>query len=449
MADSKISDLTALTSSASDDILPIVDTSATATKKMTIENMFKSIPVSVGVNESTPLAKLHVVRDAVNHSTQSSLAPIFVEDDTRPGIFISGNLNNIGIIQFGDNSAINSGEIFYAHSDDKFSFRAAGTVQATLSDGVFAPETDSDVDLGTTSLRFKDTFVDTLTTTGNVTVGGDLSVTGDIDFTEAAITNVTSIGLDSIFGDGDADTSITFSGSNVITFKANNANQITMTDGAMSPVTDSDVDLGTTSLRYKDAFVDSITVTGEIDGASLDIEGNADINGTTNLDVVDIDGAVDMATTLTLGGNADFNGDLDVDGTTNLDVVDIDGAVDMASTLTVAEAINGALKRWTVKTSAYTAVAGDRLLADTATTAAFTITLPSAPAVGDEIHILDSAANFDSANLTVARNGKKIQGLTADLTLTTENTGIGLVFMSDTYGWRVLVDAYAVDTTEL
>jgi len=278
MADSKISDLTALTSSASDDILPIVDTSATATKKMTIENMFKSIPVSVGVNEGTPLAMLHVVRDAVNHSTQSSLAPIFVEDDTRPGIFISGNLNNIGIIQFGDNSAINSGEIFYDHSADKFSFRCAGTVQATLADGVFAPETDSDVDLGTTSLRFKDTFVDTITTT---------------------------------------------------------------------------------------------------------------------------------------------------------------------------EAINGALKRWTVKTSAYTAVAGDRLLADTATTAAFTITLPSSPAVGDEIHILDSAANFDSANLTVARNGKKIQGLTADLTLTTENTGIGLVFMSDTYGWRVLVDAYAVDTTEL
>tara|TARA_R100000900_G_scaffold16430_1_gene14244 strand:+ start:381 stop:1217 length:837 start_codon:yes stop_codon:yes gene_type:complete len=278
MADSKISALTALESNASDDVLAIVDTSATATKKVTVENIFKGIPVSVGVNESTPLAKLHVVRDAVNHSTQSSLAPIYVEDDTRPGIFISGNLNNIGIIQFGDNSAINSGEIFYDHSADKFSLRCAGTVQATLADGVFAPETDSDVDLGTTSLRFKDTFVDTITTT---------------------------------------------------------------------------------------------------------------------------------------------------------------------------EAINGALKRWTVKTSAYTAVAGDRLLADTATTAAFTITLPSSPSVGDEIHILDSAANFDSANLTVGRNGKKIQGLTADLTLTTENTGIGLVFMSDTYGWRVLVDAYAVDTTEL
>jgi len=69
------------------------------------------------------------------------------------------------------------------------------------------------------------------------------------------------------------------------------------------------------------------------------VGGDLDVDGTTNLDVVDIDGAVDMATTLTLGGNADFNGDLDVDGTTNLDVVDIDGAVDMASTLAMGDHI--------------------------------------------------------------------------------------------------------------
>ena len=54
-----------------------------------------------------------------------------------------------------------------------------------------------------------------------------------------------------------------------------------------------------------------------------------------NLDVVDIDGAVDIATTLAVAGNVDFNGDLDVDGTTNLDVVDIDGAVQADGTITV------------------------------------------------------------------------------------------------------------------
>ena len=96
-----------------------------------------------------------------------------------------------------------------------------------------------------------------------------------------------------------------------------------------------DVD-GTTNL-------DAVDIDGAVDMASsltlagnADFNGNLDVDGTSNLDAVDIDGAVDMASTLTLAGNADFNGDLDVDGTTNLDAVDIDGAVDMASTLTLA-----------------------------------------------------------------------------------------------------------------
>jgi len=85
----------------------------------------------------------------------------------------------------------------------------------------------------------------------------------------------------------------------------------------------------------------SLSSAGVLTAVELDISGNVDVDGTTNLDVVDIDGAVDMATTLTLAGNADFNGDLDVDGTTNLDVVDIDGAVDMASTLGVSGVLTG------------------------------------------------------------------------------------------------------------
>ncbi len=345
MADSKISDLTALTSSASDDVLPIVDTSATATKKMTIENIFKEIPVSVGINEGTPLAKLHVVRDAINHSTQSSLAPIFVEDDTRPGIFISGNLNNIGIIQFGDNSSINAGEIFYDHSADKFSLRCAGTVQATLADGVLAPETDSDVDLGTTSLRFKDTFVD------------------------------------------------------------------------------------------------SITVTGEVDAASLDISGNADIDGTLETDALSING------TAVTSNAAELN---ILDGKSFVDEDDMasNSATAIASQQSIKAYVDSVKIYELTKTANYTAVAGDNILADTSG-GAFTITLPSSPVAGNTIHILDAAASFDNNNLTVARNGKKIQGATNDLTLTTENTGIGLVFYNDTYGWRILVDAYDVDPTEL
>ena len=65
----------------------------------------------------------------------------------------------------------------------------------------------------------------------------------------------------------------------------------------------------------------TITTTGEIAAGSLDISGNIDVDGTTNLDVVDIDGAVDMASTLNVTGKitADAGIDIDnfnIDGTT-------------------------------------------------------------------------------------------------------------------------------------
>ena len=64
-------------------------------------------------------------------------------------------------------------------TDNNIIFRAAGADQIKLVDGVLQPVTDSDVDLGTTGVRFKDAYIDTVTTTGDVTVGGDLTITGD------------------------------------------------------------------------------------------------------------------------------------------------------------------------------------------------------------------------------------------------------------------------------
>ena len=45
----------------------------------------------------------------------------------------------------------------------------------------------------------------------------------------------------------------------------------------------------------------NITISGELDAATLDISGNADIDGTTNLDAVDIDGAVQIDATVSVG----------------------------------------------------------------------------------------------------------------------------------------------------
>ena len=77
-----------------------------------------------------------------------------------------------------------------------------------------------------------------LTVSGNVSVGGDLDVTGTLDLSDSNFTNVGSIQLDSIAGDGDTNTSITFSGSDIITIATGgstaatfNASQVTTLSG--------------------------------------------------------------------------------------------------------------------------------------------------------------------------------------------------------------------------
>ena len=126
----------------------------------------------------------------------------------------------------------------------------------------------------------------------------------NIDFAvDAAQTGITSLLAADIKIGEDDETKIDFETANEIHLYANNTEQVYVADNIFGPNADSDVDLGATGVRWKDAFVDSITVTGEIDGASLDIEGNADINGTTNLDAVDIDGAVQIDNTVTVGAD--------------------------------------------------------------------------------------------------------------------------------------------------
>ena len=63
------------------------------------------------------------------------------------------------------------------------------------------------------------------------------------------------------------------------------------------------------------------------------------------------------------------------------------------------------------------------------------MTLPASPTIGDEISFIDYAGTFDTNNLTVARNGKNINGTAADLTVATERAANTLVFTDNTQGW--------------
>jgi len=96
--------------------------------------------------------------------------------------------------------------------------------------------------------------------------------------------------------------------------------------------------------------------------------------------------------------------------------------------------VSGGTSYQAVKTSGFTAVAGEGYFCNT-TSAAFTATLPSSATIGDEITFIDYAGTFDTNNLTVGRNSHNIQGSAADLTVSTERAGFTLVYVDSTQGW--------------
>ena len=96
--------------------------------------------------------------------------------------------------------------------------------------------------------------------------------------------------------------------------------------------------------------------------------------------------------------------------------------------------VSGGTSYQAVKTSGFTAVAGEGYFCNT-TSGAFTATLP-AGTLGDEITFIDYAGTFDTNNLTIAPNGsEKIMGTAASLTVSIERAGLTLVYTDGTQGW--------------
>ena len=96
--------------------------------------------------------------------------------------------------------------------------------------------------------------------------------------------------------------------------------------------------------------------------------------------------------------------------------------------------VSGGTSYQAVKTSGFTAVAGEGYFCNTSS-AAFTGTLP-AGTLGDEITFIDYAGTFDTNNLTIAPNGsEKIMGTAASLTVSIERAGLTLVYTDSTQGW--------------
>ena len=239
--------------------------------------------------------------------------------DTDIAITFDGNTSD-GVLTWMED------EDYFQFSDDillltteKLQFRDTAIYIHSSADGQLDLVADTEIQIAATTVDIN----------GNVDVSGTLTVAGAVDFGDAALSNVGAVQLDSIAGDGDTDTSITFSGSDVITIAAGGANQVTFTNGAIVPSTDNDIDLGTSSVEFKDAFFDGTVtsdafvgpltgdVTGNVSGTAATVTGAAQSNITSlgTLTTLTVDDITINGSTISDGGDftLDVNGDITLD----------------------------------------------------------------------------------------------------------------------------------------
>ena len=223
-------------------------------------------------------------------------------------------------------------------STEKLQFRDTAIYINSSADGQLDLVADTEIQIAATTVDIN----------GNVDVSGTLTVAGAVDFGDAALSNVGAVQLDSIAGDGDTNTSITFSGSDVITITAGGDAQFTFNNGSILPSTDNDIDLGSSSLEFKDAFFDGtvttdalVADTANIDGGSIDgatIGTNSAITQAV-IDNINIDGA-------TIGHTSDTDlltlasGVLTVAGEVSMTTLDI-GGTNVTSTAAELNILDG------------------------------------------------------------------------------------------------------------
>ncbi len=157
-----------------------------------------------------------------------------------------------------------------------------------------------------------------------------------------------------------------------------------------------------------------------------------DTNSGTNSGNITIVDAANGNITITPNGS----GNIVLDGLT---FPNADGSADTflktngSGTLSFAE-ISGGTSWQAVKTSTFTAVAGEGYFINT-TGGSFEMDLPAGN-IGDEIAFIDYAGTFDSNPLTIDQNGsEKIAGSTDPLTVSTERAANTLVYVDGTQGW--------------
>jgi len=207
-----------------------------------------------------------------------------------------------GSMIFNDNAKVILGtssdglEIYHDGSHSYIADTGTGNLKFTAPTAEFSANVDVAGTLSLNGTAIGESIADTVgAMVGSNTETGIAVTYNDSDNTLDFVlgtsqTSITSLKNAALAIGRDADNEINFATDNNIIFRAAGANELKLVTAALHPITDSDLDLGTTALRFKDTFTDSITVIGAVTADSLDIEGNVDINGTLEADAITVGG---------------------------------------------------------------------------------------------------------------------------------------------------------------
>ena len=292
------------------------------------------------------------------------------------GAFAITNLGGVDVTNVGQGDMLvydASQAKFFADSDTYLKTTDSAEVKAMFSAG-------GDLTYNSTTGQFS-IDVEAVYTKANFDSDLDAATAaGSITFNDGTAS------LPSIANTGDSNTGFHFPAADTIGFTVGGASQFTVSDGVISPVTDNDVDLGTSSLEFKDLYLDG---TAHID--TLDVDANATIAGT-----LDVTGVL-SATSLDISGNVDIDGVLETDG------LSINGTTvtSTATELNLLDGVSGLVQADFTKLAAIDATATELNIMDGDTSASATTVVDADRVIFNDngtmkqVAVTDLAAYFD------------------------------------------------------